>query len=86
MTQNQTPTPAPRKKFTKAERRILRALKDNPWATIADLHKVCELDRIYIGRLAKALIEAGIIDRRMSLPTYALSEAGQQLLDSMDKA
>jgi DNA-binding MarR family transcriptional regulator len=74
------------RKFTKAERRILRALQAHPWLTIADLHKVCDLNRIYAVRVTKAMIDEGIIDRRMSMPTYALSDAGQQILDSIDNA
>lgn len=73
------------RKFTKAERRILRALHAQPWLTIADLHTVCDLDRIYVVRLAKAMIDEGYIDRRMALPTYALSEEGQRVLDSLNK-
>ena len=79
-------TTKPTRKFTKAERRILRALQANPWATATDLVKVCDLHRVYVVRLTKAMIDEGIIDRRMSLPTYALSEAGQHMLDSIDNA
>jgi DNA-binding IclR family transcriptional regulator len=74
------------RKFTKAERRILRALQTHPWTTIADLHELCDLNRIYTVRITKAMIDEGIIDRRMAMPTYALSETGKRMLDSIDNA
>lgn len=72
------------RKFTKAERRILRALQAKPDATCIELQTVCDLHRTYVSRLMKAMANEGLVSSKVALPTYKLTEEGQKLLDSLN--
>lgn len=77
-------TPTPTKKLTKAERRILRTLATKPGLTASELAEACDLHRVYATRLVKKLITDRMIERRMALPTYVVTEQAQKEVDSFD--
>lgn len=74
------------RKFTKSERYILQALADKPGSTSLEVHAACDIHRTYALRKLKAMTLQGLVEAKMEMPTYTLTEHGKSVLDSLNNA